>query len=153
MYQGLKTSAALPSLFLLAVAASFFLHAAEAPMQSHTYKDIFGKSVQTDMVAFTGADQKQVTPAVLSGYAQYNAYCSRCHGVDAVGGDYAPDLRRSIAGGLTYQQFLSTVMAGRVGKGMPSWAGHFNERQIHAIHDYIEARQLSLVPRGHPPSG
>jgi cytochrome c len=119
----------------------------------NTYKDIFGKSVQTDVTVFTGADQKTVTPAVSSGYAHYNEYCFRCHGKDAVGGVYAPDLRKSIANGMTYQSFLSTVMTGRAGKGMPSWAGVLEEKDVHATYDYIKARQLDLIPGGRPPSG
>jgi len=119
----------------------------------NTYKDIFGKSVHTDVAVFIGADQKTVTPAVVSGYETYNAYCSRCHGSDAVGGEYAPDLRKSMANGLTYQQFLSTAMTGRPDKGMPSWAGVFKEQDIHAIYNYIKARQLDLIPGGRPPSG
>lgn len=51
----------------------------------NTYKDIYGKSVQTNVAVFTGADQKAVTPAAFNGYEQYNAYCARCHGGDAVG--------------------------------------------------------------------
>jgi len=121
--------------------------------ESHTYKTTDGKSVQTDVAVFTGADQKQVTPAVFSGFEQYNSYCFRCHGGDAVGGEYAPDLRKSLAGGMTYQQFLSTAMAGHPDKGMPSWAGFFQEKDIHAIYDYIKARQLNLIPEGRPPSG
>jgi len=126
---------------------------AAAPAAMHTYKDTFGKSVQTDVAVFTGSDQKNVTPAVFNGYEQYNSYCFRCHGGDAVGGEYAPDLRKSMANGMTYEQFLSTAMAGRQDKGMPSWAGFFEEKDIHAIYDYIKARQLNLIPEGRPPSG
>jgi cytochrome c len=120
--------------------------------QSHTYKALDGKSVTTDFAAFTGADQKQVTSAVFHGYEQYNSYCFRCHGGDAVGGEYAPDLRKSLGNGMTYQQFLSTAMAGRPDKGMPSWAGFFDPGDIQAIYDYVKARQLNLIPEGRPPS-
>ncbi len=134
-------------------AASATAAKAPAPGEMHTYKDTLGKSVQTDVAVFTGPDQKAVTPAVFNGYEQYNSYCFRCHGGDAVGGEYAPDLRKSMENGMTYQQFLSTAMAGRADKGMPSWAGFFEEKDIHAIYDYIKARQLSLIPEGRPPSG
>ncbi|HEY0197511.1 MAG TPA: c-type cytochrome [Rhodanobacter sp.] len=127
--------------------------AATPPAATHTYKDTFGKPVQTDVAVFTGADQKAVTPAVFSGYEQYNSYCFRCHGGDAIGGEYAPDLRKSLSGDMTYEQFLSTAMTGRVDKGMPSWAGFFEPKDIQAIYDYIKARQLNLIPGGRPPSG
>lgn len=119
---------------------------------SHTYKTPDGKSVNADFAVFTGVDQKQVTATVFNGYEQYNSYCFRCHGGDALGGEYAPDLRKSLANGMTFDQFLSTAMAGRQAKGMPSWAGFFEEKDIRAIYDYIKARQLELVPVGRPPS-
>lgn len=120
--------------------------------QMHTYKTADGKSVQLDFAAFTGPDQKEVSKAVFHGYEQYNSYCFRCHGGDAIGGEYAPDLRKSIGDGMTYQQFLSTAMAGRQDKGMPSWAGFFEPKDIRAIYEYIKTRQVDLVPPGRPPS-
>ncbi len=120
--------------------------------KTYAYKSAEGKSVTTDFPVFAGADQKEVTPAVFHGYEQYNSYCFRCHGGDAIGGEYAPDLRKSLAGGMTWQQFLSTAMAGRAAKGMPSWAGFFEEKDIRAVYDYIKARQLELVAPGRPPS-
>jgi cytochrome c len=134
-------------------AASAPKSGASTAASMHTYKDIHGKSVQTDVAVFTAADQGSVTPAVSNGYDKYSAYCLRCHGKDAVGGIYAPDLRKSMANGMTYPQFLGTVLGGRSAKGMPAWAGVLGEKDIHAIYDYIKARQLDLIPGGVPPSG
>lgn len=126
---------------------------ASAPAAMQSYKDIHGKAVQTDLVIFAAADQKTVSPAVFNGYEQYNSYCFRCHGGDAIGSAYAPDLRKSLGGGMTYDKFLSTAMVGRADKGMPSWAGFFEPDEIKAIYTYIKARQLDLIPVGRPPSG
>ena len=90
---------------------------------------------------------------MFTGYEQFNGYCNRCHGDDAVGGAYAaPDLRHSLAGGMTYQQFLQTAMAGRESKGMPSWAGFFTPEQIRDIYEYVKGREVDLIPTGRPPS-
>ena len=122
--------------------------------QTHSYKNSDGKMVTADFDVFKpGTGDKQVTDDVFKGYEQYNSYCFRCHGGDAIGGEYAPDLRHSLAGGMTWQQFLSTAMAGRQSKGMPSWAGFFEEQDIRDIYEYIKARQLDLIAPGRPPSG
>lgn len=123
-----------------------------ASTEKHIYKTDDGKSVTTDFAVFNGNDQKTVSDSVFHGYEQYNSYCFRCHGGDAVGGEYAPDLRKTLENGMTFDQFLGVAMAGRAAKGMPSWAGFFEEKDIRAIYDYIKARQLDLVPVGRPPS-
>jgi len=126
--------------------------ATEAGGETHSYKTADGRPVQTDFAVFTGPDQKHVTEAVFHGYLQYNSYCFRCHGGDAIGGEYAPDLRKSLENGMSYRQFLSATMAGNEAKGMPAWAGFFEEKDIRDIYEYVKARQLGLVPAGRPPS-
>lgn len=124
-----------------------------APGKTYTYKLADGKSVTLDFPVYLAGSDSKVTKAIFSGYEQFNSTCNRCHGDDAVGGAYAaPDLRHSIEGGLTWQQFLDTAMAGRENKGMPSWAGFYTHEQIRDIYEYVKGRQLGLVPQGRPPS-
>lgn len=125
---------------------------AAGPGASHTYTNADGKQVTTDFQVYLDAKGPKVTETVFKGYETYNSYCFRCHGGDAVGGDIAPDLRDSLAKGMSWQTFLSTAMAGRQDKGMPSWAGFFEEKDLREIYDYIKARQLNLVPAGRPAS-
>ena len=127
---------------------------AQASGKTFTYKTGDGKTVKLDFPVFvTGHKPEIVTKDVFTGYEQFNGYCNRCHGDDAVGGAYAaPDLRHSLAGGMTYQQFLQTAMAGRESKGMPSWAGFFTPEQIRDIYEYVKGRQVDLIPTGRPPS-
>lgn len=94
----------------------------------------------------------QVTAGVFSGWEQFNSYCFRCHGTDASGSAYAPDLRHSLAAGMTRDQFIAIAMAGRVDKGMPSWAGFFSPQQLDQIYDYVKGRSLGLVKAGRPES-
>lgn len=126
---------------------------AAAPAKTYTYKLADGKTATLDFPLFIPGSETKVTKDVFSGYEQYNSTCNRCHGDDAVGGAYAaPDLRHAMQGGLTWQQFLTTAMAGRVNKGMPSWAGFYSQKEIRDIYEYVKGRSLNLVPQGTPPS-
>lgn len=131
--------------------------AAKPPQQkqkTYTYKTGNGESVTLDFPVFRKVNgRKVVTKDIFNGYLQYNSYCFRCHGPDAVGGEYAPDLRKSTTrGNVSWQEFLNTAMVGREAKGMPSWAGFFSEDQIRNIYEYVRARAANLVPPGRPPS-
>lgn len=125
--------------------------ASAKPTKVYKYKNSDGKLVEADFAVFQPGT-KFVTKKLFRGFELYNSYCFRCHGGDAVGGEYAPDLRHSLADGMTFQTFLSTAMVGRKSKGMPSWAGFFEEKDIRAIYEYVKARQLKLVGIGRPPS-
>ena len=118
----------------------------------HSYKNAQGQTVSTDFEVYRNGKPPQVTDAIFKGYEQYNSYCFRCHGGDAIGGDLAPDLRESLSKSMDWNGFLTTAMAGRQEKGMPSWAGFFEEKDMREIYEYIKARQLDLVPPGRPPS-
>ncbi len=119
---------------------------------AHTYKGADGKPVTTDFAVFTDDKGPKVSDDVFKGYEAYNSYCFRCHGGDAVGGEIGPDLRNALKMGMTWDQFLATAMTGRADKGMPAWAGFFEENDLRQIYDYIKARQLDLVPTGRPAS-
>lgn len=117
--------------------------------KTYTYNDN-GKTVRLAFAVFRPGTKK-VTKMVFRGFELYNSYCFRCHGPDAIGGEYAPDLRHSLNDGMTEQQFLDTAMAGRESKGMPKWAGFFSPHEIHAIYEYVKARSVGLVAEGRPP--
>lgn len=107
-----------------------------------------GKKVVLDFPVFVS--DHVVTHSVFGGWQQFDAYCFRCHGPDAVGGEYAPDLRMSLQQGMTHEEFISTALAGRPGKGMPSWAGFFSRAQLEDIYRYVKARSAGLVAAGRP---
>lgn len=122
--------------------------AAKASAKKYTYT-VKGKTVSTSFPIYQ-AGTKKVTPEVFRGYELFNSYCFRCHGEDAVGGSYAPNLRRSLANGMTESKFVSIAMTGIKPKGMPSWAGFFTPHQIHAIYQYTKARSVAVVGTGTP---
>lgn len=116
--------------------------------KKYTYT-VKGKTVSTDFpILQTGSDK--VTPMVFRGYELFNSYCFRCHGADADGGSYAPNLRASLNNGMSESKFLSIAMTGVKAKGMPSWAGFFTPHQIKAIYQYTDARAVDVVHQGTP---
>jgi len=117
----------------------------------YTYKPKTGPPVQLDFPLFINSTK--VTKDVFRGYELFNSYCYRCHGTDATGSQLGPDLRHSLAAGMSQQQFLSVAMAGRKDKGMPSWAGFLSKQEVIQTYQYTKGRSLDLVPAGRPPSG
>lgn len=122
--------------------------ASAASGQKFTYT-VKGKTVTTDFPILQKGTDK-VTPMVFRGYELFNSYCFRCHGADADGGAYAPNLRASLNNGMSESKFLSIAMTGVKAKGMPSWAGFFTPHQIKAIYQYTAARAVDVVHQGTP---
>lgn len=116
-----------------------------------TYKyTVNGNQTTTAFPVFQSGTRK-VTKSVLRGYELFNSYCFRCHGVDATGSEYAPDLRVALDNGMTEQEMMQIAMVGRKAKGMPAWAGFFSPLDLKAIYQYVKARSTHLVHQGVPP--
>jgi cytochrome c len=131
------------------------IRAEQAPSEeTYTYKSPNGETVTTSSPVFRKGQENDhvVTDAVFTGWLQFNSTCFRCHGVDATGSSYAPDLRKSVRDGMTKEQFMSIAMVGVKAKGMPGWAGFYDEREMTQIYDYVKARSLGLLPQGRPKS-
>jgi cytochrome c len=124
---------------------------AQSKLYSYTPKS--GPPVRLDFPLFVPGKPGQVTKDVFRGYELFNSYCYRCHGTDATGSQLGPDLRHSLASGMTQQQFLAIAMAGRKEKGMPAWAGFLSREEVIQTYQYTKGRSLDLVPAGRPPSG
>ncbi len=87
--------------------------------------------------------------AIEEGWRLYHLYCDRCHGIDAVSGGLAPDLRKSFRR-LSYADVVHTVLNGRVAKGMPSWRGILDLEKVTLIYQYVRARSQNRVGPGRP---
>jgi cytochrome c len=100
----------------------------------------------------TTRDNLLVTDDEYQGWKWFHVYCYRCHGVDAFGGQLAPDLRNSLSaqGGLTRDTFMVTVRDGRLTKGMPPWNVLLNEKQIEQLYAYVKARSDGRLAPGRP---
>ncbi|HJV71508.1 cytochrome c-550 PedF [Ideonella sp.] len=96
--------------------------------------------------------------AVRIGTSAFNQNCARCHGLEAISGGIAPDLRRldndcasmKDAAKKTAcmvendQYFLTTVRNGRSRNGavyMPPFEGTLNQEAIWSIKAYLETRR------------
>jgi cytochrome c len=124
-----------------------------APTHKYSYKDINGGTVTVDFEVFQSfGGRKVVTDDLFAGFEKYDSYCFRCHGFDAVGGEYAPDLRKSLVNGMTRHDFFVVAMEGRESKGMPGWEGFFTAAELQQVYEYIKARSLALIDTGRPPS-
>ncbi len=93
--------------------------------------------------------QEEIYDRIYNGWKWYHVYCFRCHGMDAIGSNLAPNLRRSI-GVLSSDEFIITVREGRLEKGMQSWKVLLDDDQIADIYYYVRARSDKVLPSGRP---
>jgi cytochrome c-550 PedF len=81
--------------------------------------------------------------AIRVGTSAYNQNCARCHGLEAISGGIAPDLRKLEMDKETDQYFLQSVLHGKVRNGavyMPPFEGVFSQEAIWAIRAYVDTR-------------
>ena len=99
-----------------------------------------------------GSDPLLVNESEYNGWKMFHVYCYRCHGVDALGGGIAPDLRHSLGpeGSVDHACFVKTVTEGRLPKGMPSWKELLDPDQIENVWHYLQARSSGRLAAGRP---
>lgn len=129
--------------------------------------DVVPQSVNTSTLPQLGEKWLSANPysegeahkeALRIGTSAYNQNCARCHGLEAITGGIAPDLRK-IDGecmGMkdgpkklacykeTDEYFLGTVRRGRVRDGrvyMPPFEGILTQEAIWSIKTYLETRR------------
>lgn len=97
-------------------------------------------------------DHLLVSPQEYEGWKMFSVYCYRCHGVDAMGGGIAPNLRHSVSseGSVTHEVFITTVTNGRLEKGMPTWKALLSPEQMEDLWLYINARSSNRLYPGRP---
>jgi cytochrome c-550 PedF len=85
--------------------------------------------------------------AIRVGDSAYNQNCARCHGLGAVSGGIAPDLRKLDLEPDTDVYYLESVRGGKVRNGavyMPPFKEMLTQEAIWAIKAYLETRRASL---------
>jgi cytochrome c-550 PedF len=126
--------------------------------------DVTPQSVDTASLPALGEPWRAENPyrandaAVKVGTSAYNQNCARCHGLEAISGGIAPDLRKLDNDCSTLKDapkkaacvkendeyYLTTVRHGRVRNGavyMPPFEGTFNQEAMWAIKAYLETRR------------
>lgn len=90
-----------------------------------------------------GAEGEVLFKAVEIGAKGFNSNCARCHGLEAISGGLAPDLRFLEANDFGDEWFLDRILHGYEQNGavkMPPFDGILNQQAIWAIRTYIETR-------------
>jgi cytochrome c-550 PedF len=131
---------------------------------AHAHGDVTPQAVDTSSLPTLGEGWREENPfraneaAVKIGTSAYNQNCARCHGLEAISGGIAPDLRKLDNDCATTKDatrkaacvkendnyFLTTVRHGRTRNGavyMPPFEGTFNQEAMWAIKAYLETRR------------
>jgi cytochrome c-550 PedF len=126
--------------------------------------DVTPQAVDTTGLPGLGSERRAENPfrgngaAIKVGTSAYNQNCARCHGIEAISGGIAPDLRKldnecstlkdnrrkSACVKEIDEYFFTTVRAGRTRNGavyMPPFEGVMNQEAIWAIKSYLETRR------------
>lgn len=88
-----------------------------------------------------GGEQYELAKTI--GASGYNQNCARCHGLEAISGGIAPDVRFLEEGALGDEWFMERVRKGYTLNGavkMPPFEGVFSQEAMWAIRSYIETR-------------
>jgi cytochrome c-550 PedF len=126
--------------------------------------DVIPQAVDTHELPQLGADWREENPyrgdatAVRIGASGFNQNCARCHGLEAISGGIAPDLRRLDNDCAAVKQpakkqacvneidqyFTVTVRRGRTRNGavyMPPFEETLSQEAVWAIKSYLETRR------------
>ena len=86
---------------------------------------------------------------VYNGWKWWHVYCYRCHGMNAVGGNLAPNLIDPNEK-ITLKDFLSRVKNGSADGTMQPWDKLLDDKQITQLYYYVRARKDKVLPAGRP---
>ena len=134
-----------PFRHLVAVAAVLFISAAAPQVFAHG--DVVPQAVDTTGLKNVGAEFLKSNPyrkdpvAIRIGGSAFNQNCARCHGLGAISGGIAPDLRYLPLGDEGDEAFLPRIRHGAVRDGrvyMPPFEGTLSQEAMWAIRTWLE---------------
>ena len=146
------------------LAGSLCMAAVVAAVQAWAHGDVTPQAVDTAGLPPLGEAWLAENPyrgneaAIKVGTSAFNQNCARCHGLEAISGGIAPDLRRLDNDCAALKDaarkaacvkenddyFLNTVRQGRSRNGavyMPPFEGVFNQEAMWAVKTYLETRR------------
>jgi cytochrome c-550 PedF len=126
--------------------------------------DVTPQSVDTSTLPALGANWKKDNPyrgnsaAIKVGSSAYSQNCARCHGLEAISGGIAPDLRKLDNECVTQKdakkqamcvQEVDDYFAGKVRRGvtrngavyMPPFEGILSQEAVWSLKSYLESRR------------
>jgi cytochrome c-550 PedF len=129
-----------------------------------SHGDVTPQSVDTSVLPQLGQDWRGENPyrthagAIQIGTSAYNQNCARCHGLEAISGGVAPDLRKldndcapvkdpakkAACVKESDEYYLTQVRKGRVRNGavyMPPFEGILSQEAMWSIKAYLETRR------------
>jgi cytochrome c-550 PedF len=140
--------------------------AAFSPLSALAHGDVTPQAVDTKSLPPLGEGWREENPyrgqqeAIKVGASAFNQNCARCHGLEAISGGIAPDLRlldrdcvelkNETKKQACYKDidnyFLTSIRRGKVRNGavyMPPFEGTFNQEAMWAIKAYLESRRVT----------
>ncbi len=137
---------------------------AAAAAAALAHGDVTPQAVDTHELPSLGAEWRAENPfrqhekAIAIGTSAYNQNCARCHGLEAISGGIAPDLRKLDNDCVNVKDpakkaacvkeideyFSATVRKGRTRNGavyMPPFEGVLNQEAVWSIKAYLETRR------------
>lgn len=130
---------------LSAIAAALVI-SATAP-QVFAHGDVVPQAVDTTGMKNLGPDWQAANPfrkdktAIRIGDSAFNQNCARCHGLGAISGGIAPDLRYLPLGDEGDEVFMQRIRKGAVRDGrvyMPPFEGTLSQEAMWAIRTWLE---------------
>ena len=113
---------------------------------AHAHGDVTPQAVDTSSLTQLGADWRIANPyrdnadAIRIGDSAFNQNCARCHGLGAVSGGIAPDLRYLERGDEMDEFFIGKVRNGVTRNGavyMPPFEGMLTQEAMWAIRAWL----------------
>jgi len=128
-----------------AVAAALYIGTLAPQVFAHG--DVVPQAVDTTGLKNVGSEWLKANPyrknetAIRIGSSAFNQNCARCHGLGAISGGIAPDLRYLPEGDEGDEIFLQRIRHGSVRDGrvyMPPFEGMFSQEAMWAIRAWLE---------------